>query len=901
MRKVPARPSPDISAGAAAGRQILLEGRTRLRRQFYENNQPDPATLLSGYARLTDNLLHKAWQEAGLPELAALIAVGGYGRSQLFPGSDIDLLVLLPSGSTDETRPGGVAHDIRHLLEQWVSLLWDMGLEAAHSVRTLQACEEEAAKDITVQTSLLEARLLAGNPVLFDGLARAMQAMLDPCEFFTAKQFEQQQRHRHYHDTTRNLEPNLKEGPGGLRDLQNILWISRAAGFGQSWQELARNGLITPQEALLVQRQETILQDLRIRLHYLASRREDRLLFDYQTLLARELDIPEKPPRHISELLMQRYYRAAKAVMQINTILLVTLRARIFPDTKTKAVIVNEHFQKQGELLEIRNKHIFRQQPGTMLEGILLLQQSPELKAFGPATLRALWRAAPLIDAGFRNHPHHQSLFMQILRQPRGVTHALRYLNHHGILGRYIPAFGRIVGQMQHDLFHVYTVDEHILMVVRNLRRFTIPEFVHEFPLCSQLAGDFERPEVLYLAGLFHDIAKGRNGDHSTLGRIVASRFCKQHALSTTDTKLVTWLVEHHLLMSVTAQKQDLSDPRVIAGFTAHIVSERYLVALYLLTVADIRATSPKVWNTWKSRLLEELFQATRRHLDGSISNTDYSLESRTKKILALLPPAILAAGTHERVWPELGDTYLLQHDPQEVAWHTTHLDKAASMTLPLVKARFAAGSEGLQVMIYIADQKDLFACICRFFERTGFSIVTARIYTTPHGYALDSFLVLIPPHATERYPDILAFIEQELTRHLKKPIRPEPIFQKRLSRRLRHFPVTPEVSITPDENGIYYLLSITAGDQPGLLSRITQTLARLAVTVHSARINTMGERAEDTFLITGNILHGQRDLIYLETELLRTLRIPGITDPGKTTRTDPVLPFPDHLTQPGT
>lgn len=899
MRRIAARSSPDISAGATAGRQFILEGRTRLHRQFYENDQPDPAALLSGYTHLTDTLLRHAWQETGLPETVALIAVGGYGRSQLFPGSDIDLLVLLPSGDPYQSHPKTVTCDIRQQLEQWVSLLWDMGLEAAHSVRTLEACQEEAEKDITVQTSLLEGRLLAGNPALFDGLVRAMQAMLDPRAFFTAKQFEQQQRHRHYHDTTRNLEPNLKEGPGGLRDLQNILWISRAAGFGQSWSELARNGLITQQEALLVQRQETILQDLRIRLHYLANRREDRLLFDYQTLLAKDLGIADKPPRHISELLMQRYYRAAKAVMQINTILLVTLRASIFPDTKTKPVILNAHFQKQGELLEIRNEHIFRQEPGVMLEGVLLLQQSPELKTFGPATLRALWRAAPLIDAGFRNHPQNQSLFMQILRQPRGVTHTLRYLNHHGILGRYLPAFGRIVGQMQHDLFHVYTVDEHILMVVRNLRRFSIPEFAHEFPLCSQLASNFERPEVLYLAGLFHDIAKGRSGDHSTLGKIAANRFCKQHAVSADDTKLVAWLVEHHLLMSATAQKQDLSDPRVIAGFATRIVSERYLVALYLLTVADIRATSPKVWNTWKGRLLEELFHAARQRLDGSISHTDYSLENHKKKILALLPPETLAALTHEKVWPELGSTYLLQHDPQEIAWHTCHLDKIAATPLPLVKARFAVGSEGLQVMIYIADQKDLFARICSFFERTGFSIVTARIHTTPHHYALDSFLVLIPPHAAERYHNVPAFIEQELARHLKKPVRPEPAVQKRLSRHLRHFPVTPEVSINPDENGAYHLLSITAGDQPGLLSRITRTLARLGVTVHSARINTMGERAEDTFLITGHILHEQRDLIYLETELLKTLRIPDINISGRTTRPDQASHLPDPA-QPG-
>ena len=472
---------------AETGKETLLQGGELLRQRYCEKK--NGSGLLHGHCRLVDGILRQVWREIAMPGSIALLAVGGYGRGQLFPYSDIDLLVLLPEG-----KRGADAMDnaIKSRLEHWVRLLWDIGLEVGHSVRTLAECIEEARKDITVQTSLLEARKLAGHHQLFGEFLHAMQAALDPRSFFIAKQLEQQQRHGRYHDAAYNLEPNLKESPGGLRDLQNILWVSRAAGLGKSWSELAKGGFITQKEARLAQRHQTILQNLRIRLHHLAGRREDRLLFDYQTSLAEEFGIIGKPPRRASELLMQRYYRAARAVTQINTILLLTLRARIFPDTDAVPVIINERFQKRGELLEARDENIFRQEPSTILESALLLQQHPELKARSATTLRAIWRAAPLVNTVFRRDLRNRALFMEILRQPRGLTRELRLMNRYGLLGRYIPAFGRIVGQMQHDLFHVYTVDEHILMVVRNLRRFMAPEFTHEYPLCSRLIREFE-------------------------------------------------------------------------------------------------------------------------------------------------------------------------------------------------------------------------------------------------------------------------------------------------------------------------------------------------------------------------------------------------------------------------
>ncbi len=859
------------------GKRILLQGRKLLYQRYHENE--NGTALLRNHCRLVDRLLRQVWRETALPASIALLAVGGYGRGQLFPGSDIDLLVLLPAGENGIDVATGT---IKSQLEQWVGLLWDMGLEVGHSVRTLTECAEEAAKDITVQTSLLEARQLAGNGQLFSEFSHAMQAALDPRVFFNAKQLEQRRRHSRYHDTAYNLEPNLKESPGGLRDLQNILWVSRAAGLGKSWTDLARGGFITQQEARLVQRHQTILQDIRIRLHYLAGRREDRLLFDYQTPLAEEYNITDRSPRRAGEILMQRYYRAARAVTQVNSILLLTLKMEIFPDAVAAPVIINERFQKRGELLEARNENILRQDPGTILESTLLLQQHPELKTRSAATLRALWRAAPLINAAFRHNPHNCALFMEIMRQPHGLTHELRLMNRYGVLGRYIPAFGRIIGQMQHDLFHAYTVDEHILMVVRNLRRFMVPEFVHEYPLCSRLISEFDRPEVLYLAGLFHDIAKGRNGDHSLLGKTDAMQFCKRHQMPVEDMELVAWLVESHLVMSATAQKQDLSDANVISGFARRVRDERRLIALYLLTVADIRGTSPKVWNAWKGKLLEDLFWATQRQLSGVPAHAGGMLEHRREEVLKLMRLDSIPVGAHERFWAELDTTYLLQHDPQEIVWHIHHLNDRVKSLVPVVKARIAPAETGIQVMVYAPDQKDLFARICGFFERINYSIVEAKINTTRHGYALDSLLVLIPANAVEHCSNVISFIEQELTQQLENQTPLEPPLPRRLSRHLKHFPITPAVDIEPDEKSVYHALSIVAGDRPGLLSRIAQVLVHFGVNVHSARINTLGERAEDTFLITGKILNEATNLIQLKTELLKALQTADETSQAK-------------------
>jgi [protein-PII] uridylyltransferase len=632
---------------------------------------------------------------------------------------------------------------------------------------------------------------------------------------------------------------------------------------------------MTPAEARELARNERLVDDLRIRLHYLAGRREDRLVFDVQAALARELGLADTPSRRASEQLMQRYYRAAKSIRQLNVILLQNLHARLFP-AEVDVQPIDADFQAVDELLDVRDEELFAKRPSAILDSFLTLQEHPELKGMSAPTLRALWRHRTRVDAAFRRDHGNRARFLAILRQPRGVTHELRRMNQYGILGRYLPAFGRIVGQMQHDLYHVYTVDEHILMVIRNLRRFTEPQHAHEYPLCSRLIADFARPEVLYLAGFFHDIAKGRGGDHSRLGSKDARRFCRQHGLAAEDTRLVTWLVEQHLTMSLTAQKQDISDPAVIAAFAAKVKTERRLAALYLLTVADIRGTSPRVWNAWKAKLLEDLFHAAQSHLTGRAETRtlDDSLEARRSEAVRQLRLYAVPDAAEQALWRKLDSVYFQRHSADEIAWHARQLYFRVEGKEPLVKARLSRAGVGLQVMIYLPDQKELFARICSFFGNARLSILDARVHTTRHGYALDTFIVHDPANPNAAYRDVISYVEFELKRVLaeRAPVGPPPI--GRISRHLKHFPLTPEVRLFPDDKGTHYILEIVAGDRPGLLARIAYTLASANVNVASAKINTLGERAEDVFLIDGARLHDEAALLRLETALYEQLRL---------------------------
>jgi len=844
-------------------REAVKKGQTALREDYLEHG--DAQRLLSARCRQVDNILTQLWDLHDFPRGLALIAVGGYGRGELYPYSDIDLLILLPSPPDSALEEN---------LQKLIGSFWDIGLEIGHSVRTIDDCLAEAQADITVQTALAETRLLTGDLKLFLSFQRQLKEQLDPLVFYNAKCLEQQERYLRYNETPYSLEPNCKEAPGGLRDLQFIFWIAKAAGLGTSWSDLANHGLLTSEEKERAEACESYLQHLRIRLHLTAGRREDRLLFDYQNPLAEQYGLTASQGRRASELLMQNYYCNAKQVTVLNTILLQNIGTVLAPDSDQHPEIINEHFAKVGDLLDVLDPSHFENYPAGILRSFLIMQERSDLKGMTTRTLRALWRGRDLIDDNFRADPANRANFLRLFQNHRGVVHEMRRMNQLDILGAYLPNFGQIVGQMQHDLFHVYTVDQHILQVMRNLRRFTMEEFAHEYPLCSQIVNDFDRHWLLYIAALFHDIAKGRGGDHSELGMADARAFCEQHGLSAEDTELVVWLVQNHLVMSQVAQKADLTDPEVIIAFADRVGDQRRLEALYLLTVADIRGTSPQVWNNWKGKLLADLYRYTLNHLQrGSTPPTHGVITERKAEAMRLLRYFALSDSVHERLWKQLDTVYFLRHSAEEIAWHTRALHYRIFNDQPVVKARLNQGGAGLQVMVYTRDEPDLFIRMAGFFARQGYSIVDAKIHTTRHGYALDSF-VLLDVSQRDNDREMIAYIEHELTERLLNHAAPDIPSAGRVSRQVKHFPIKPVVTILPDEKGDLYILSIVAADRPGLLYTVASTLARHGANLQTAKIATLGERAEDVFMISGGDLARSTNRIRLETELIDQLKV---------------------------
>jgi [protein-PII] uridylyltransferase len=828
---------------------------------FRSDRNPD--RLIRRVRTLTDVTLKSLWKRCAMPAKAALIAIGGYGRGDLFPHSDVDLLILAPEAETSE---------VTGALETFVSACWDIGMQIGHSVRDEAACLAEAAQDLTVRSALLERRLLAGPRALYLQLLSALDGLIAPRTFYDEKVLEMRQRHSRFEDTPYSLEPNVKESPGGLRDLHLLLWVARAAGVGQGWRDLASKGLVTSAELRQLHYNERQLKRIRAALHAVAGRREDRLVFDLQAQVAHMLGFNQADRRRASEELMQRYYWAAKAVVQLSTIILQNLRQQIFQAEVGQPERLTEEFNDRGGLLEIADPLGFERNPSAMLRAFQLLCEHRELNGMTTETLRALWNARFRIDAQFRSDPANRAAFLAILQSPYGVTRVLRRMNQWSILGRYLPVFRRIVGRMQHDLFHVYTVDQHILMVVRNLRRFSMPEHAHEYPLCSQLIAGLNKPWRLVVAALFHDIAKGRGGDHSTLGKVDARRFCRAHGLSREDTTLIEFLVEHHLTMSSVAQKQDLSDQDVIEGFARLVGSHERLVSLYLLTVADIRGTSPKVWNAWKGKLLETLFDLTSKRLRGERPSEAALLDYRRSEAVRLLNLATISNQSYESFWKRLDISYFLRTEPADIAWHTRVLHSLDLGKGPFVSTRLAPIGEGFQVLVHAADQADLFARICGYFDRVGLSVLDAQIHTTPDHWALDSFLV-IDPAGGASYRDILSLVEVDLRAALvASETASRPPVRGRVSRRSRFFPVRPEVLVKPDEKGRHHLLSITANDRTGLLYRIAQVLNGHQISLHSARIMTLGERVEDVLVIDGASLNQTRSLLKFESDLLEAL-----------------------------
>lgn len=856
---LPLDPDDLAGAGAEALARAQREGAARLERAFWAG--APVAELVRARAWLVDQLVLALWRACGADPELALVAVGGFGRGELHPHSDVDLLVLMP-----DSAPRGA----REALERFVAACWDTGLKPGHSVRTVSECVADAREDITVATNLMEARLLTGPEDLFRALlaATSAPALWPGPEFFRAKWHEQQERHARYHDTAYNLEPNLKEGPGGLRDIQMVGWVARRHFGTTDLHDLVDAGFLDEVEydELLAGRE--YLWGVRWALHLVAGRCEDRLLFDFQRELATRFGYRDEHRQNLAvEQFMRRYYRTVMKLEVLNDLLLQHYRQTLGSDGGTpEPAVLDERFQARGTYLETVRPGVFADDPVAILEAFWLMARHPDLEGATAATLREI-RAERHRVEGLAHDERARNVFISLLRETGGVFRALNRMNRYGVLGRYLPAFGRIVGHMQYDLFHVYTVDQHTLFVVRNLRRFANPDYRDRFPLGCRLFGRLEKPELLYLAGLFHDIAKGRGGDHSELGARDALAFCSAHGVDDPDAKLVSWLVRHHLLMSTTAQRRDISDPEVINEFARTVGDRRHLDHLYLLTVADIAATNPSLWNSWKDRLLTELFTAARyalrRGLESPIERREWMRRNR-EQAAALLAAAGLDPEQVASIWRDIPDDYFRRMTAEQIAWQTGLLCRDAVGESPLVRVRRGPGEESTEVFVYVPDQDRLFATIAASLDRLALNVVEARVFTTRDGFALDTFHVLdaagraLAPGSGER----------EVADDLRLALSKRPLALPRVSRatprRLRHFSSSTRVEFDDAEDTDRTQVAIVTSDRPGLLSAIGRTLAEQNVQVHEARIATFGERVEDFFTISdetgGALTEDRRD-----------------------------------------
>jgi len=795
-----------------------------------------------------DQLLTLAWgTHIANPELA-LIAVGGYGRRELHPHSDIDIMILTPP------RPPS---DLKAKVATFVTFLWDIGLEIGSSVRTVKECVAQAKADITVVTNLMESRLITGDTSLYDSMCKLTgpKKIWPTRKFFEAKFSEQQTRHEKYHDTEHNLEPNIKEGPGGLRDIQVIDWVAkRHFGASRLSELLKSHGFLTESEYDVLNSGRAFLWRVRFALHMLAGRREDRLSFDQQRNVAKVFG-HESNDNSAIEQFMKTYYRTVRELNLLNEILLQHFQeAIVYAGSREKVKPLNKRFNRRNDFLEASNKGIFRRYPFALLELFLLLQQTPGLKGVRASTIRLIRESIKQIDDNYRDDIRNKSLFIEILKQPRHVGTELRRMHRYGVLCAYMPVFARIEGLMQFDLFHVYTVDEHILFVVSKLRQFTNPEFARQFPLCQEILHTIPKRELLYLAAIFHDIAKGRGGHHSELGAEDAMVFCKKHQLPEFDSKLVAWLVYNHLVMAKTAQRKDLNDPEVINYFATRIGDVMHLQYLYLLTVADICGTNPKLWNSWKSSLLADLYDKTlhalRRGLENPIDKADRVVEVK-REALQLLGTSSINGMEIESFWAALGEDYFIRYTPAEIAWQTRAMASTSEDQLPLIAIQPEGDKGGTRIFIYMRDHDNIFSRTTMALDLLRLNIVDARIITSNHGYTLDTFIILEENDELvkggERTTAIRNKIRQELI-HLDQPAR---TVSRMENRQLKHFPIATTVNFSQDEGNNRTVLEVTTSDRVGLLSRIGMAMESCATRLQNAKISTYGEKVEDIFFIT--------------------------------------------------
>ena len=837
----------DAASSIRAFREALDKGAAELSQRF-EREEP-VEHLVRDRARLVDDLLLRAWKiHAGdFNHELALVAVGGYGRGELHPCSDIDIMVLLTETAGDGWEQA---------VEGFLTFLWDIGLEVGHSVRSVSDCVTQGAADITIATTLMEARRLSGPEKLFQAMRRAVgpDEIWNTRDFFEAKLKEQADRHHRYHDTAYNLEPNVKGSPGGLRDIQMVGWVAKRHFGAENFHQLAQQGFLTDYEYRKLLAGQSFLWRIRWALHSITGRREDRLLFDHQITIARMFGYEDATFTLAVEQFMQKYYRTVMELSRLNEMLLQLFQEAILLDPAAPPESINPRFRVRNGFLEATRDDVFERYPSALLEIFKILQENPDLRGVSAGTIRLVRRGRHSIDEEFRQNPRHHRLFLDIISAPAGVTHELRRMNRYGILGRYIPTFGRIVGRMQYDLFHAYTVDAHTLFTVSNLRRLALTRFDHELPALSRVMQSLPKPELAYLAGLFHDIAKGRGGDHSELGAVDAEAFCLEQGLSRYDARLVAWLVRNHLILSITAQKKDIKDPGVVRDFARKVGDQNHLDYLYVLTVADVRATNPKLWNSWKASLFEEFYESTKRALRRGLENPidkEELIEETQNAAFRLLRARRIRKRKTRQTWQHLTEEYFLRHTPEEIAWHTDQLVKrggAGTPALVAVKQETARG--GTAILVYTIYSQRNFAGVTAVLDELGLNIVDAGVTPTADGHSLDTYLVLendgTPIDDSERMKQI----ERAITKTVVSPDRRTLAVTRQAPRQVRMFSTPTRISFSSDARG-RTLMELIAGDRPGLLSEVGKVLLDADLEVHTARIMTIGERAEDVFLIS--------------------------------------------------
>ncbi|CAE6934518.1 MULTISPECIES: [protein-PII] uridylyltransferase [Pseudomonas] len=810
--------------------------------------------LIEDRAWFIDQILLEAWGRLEWSEDAdiALLAVGGYGRGELHPHSDIDLLILLDCADHETFRDP---------IERFLTLLWDIGLEVGQSVRSVDECASEARADLTVITNLMESRTIAGPERLRQRMQQVTntEQMWPSNEFFLAKRKEQRARHAKYNDTEYNLEPNVKGSPGGLRDIQNILWVARRHFGTLNLQSMVDQDFLLKTEYNMLASSQEFLWKVRYALHMLAGRAEDRLLFDHQTQIAELLGYTTNESKRGIEQFMQKYYRVVMGIAELSDLIKQHFEEQILRAGESgPATPINSRFQLRDGYIEVTHPNVFKRTPFAIMEIFVLMAQHPDIKGVKADTIRLLRDHQHLIDDEFRNDIRNTSLFIELFKSSSGIHRNLRRMNRYGILGRYLPEFGLIVGQMQHDLFHIFTVDAHTLNLIKHLRKFKWPELAEKFPLASKLIDKLPKPELIYIAGLYHDIGKGRGGDHSELGAVDAEAFCQRHQLPTWDSKLVTWLVQSHLVMSTTAQRKDLSDPQVIHDFALHVGDETHLDYLYVLTIADINATNPTLWNSWRASLLRQLYTETKRALRRGLENRlEREEQIRLTQTAAL--DILVRTGTDsdeaEHLWSQLGDDYFLRHTANDVAWHTEAIIQHGNDSNPLVLIKETTQREfegGTQIFIYAQDQHDFFAVTVAAMAQLNLNIHDARILTSTSQFTLDTYIVLEGDGSSiGDNPARIKQIRQGLIDALINPDEYPNIIQRRVPRQLKHFDFAPRVTIHNDAQRPVTILELTAPDRPGLLARIGGIFLDFDLSLQNAKIATLGERVEDVFFVT--------------------------------------------------